>query len=500
MHIDAYLGVVTEQPGKVMRDTRYGTKEVCNAVVRAGKSSIRCAFWGQQAEALAAWPVSSAIALYQVNVAKASVKNTMSWEIRATEATVVEACPVSLAAGLLRGIEDQGDAPVQALSVETVGKDYDTAAATTSSLGALQSVIVPGVRRELDGTYEVHSVGVIGCNAVLRNESYVMKCCSRCKKQLSEEGSEECAEHPDASTELRWLFQLELADTTGHCGAMLYHDVAMKIPEFQIPVEVPVPAKVMQKVVKSLRETPWSVRVVYQTNAVRETNYLEIKLMLATLTLEGVVGSWCLTALPTTMSSTACPFAKCAAVTYDSDLGLLEIDGATVSAVRLLLAVLRSEDDEETAIPDTSQGLRVTRRVVCALEDSGSGEQVEYKLAASGSSGSVQWLVRAEGTFFVTATKKDTDDIFVAQTYMEVTPSASYWKAYMCSVLAVPKGISLTFDSTITPMKRKREIDEGAPCYAAGEVTMSKRRREYLDQNGERVEVAADKEAGGYRS
>ena len=123
--------------------------------------------------------------------------------------------------------------------------------------------------------------------------------------------------------------------------------------------------------------------------------------------------------------------------------------------MRLLVRVLRTEDEEEIAIPDTAQGLRVTRRVVCALEPPSVETPVEYKLAASGPPGSVQWLVDADGIFFVTATKIR-DDVFLAQAYMEVTPNANAWKRYMCSELAGPKGRRVTFESTMTPLKRRR--------------------------------------------
>ena len=45
---------------------------------------------------------------------------------------------------------------------------------------------------------------------------------------------------------------------------------------------------------------------------------------------------------------------------------------------------------------------------------------------------------------------------------MEVTQNANAWKRYMCSELAGPKGPRLTFESTTTPLKRKREIEAGA--------------------------------------
>ena len=55
----------------------------------------------------------------------------------------------------------------------------------------------------------------------------------------------------------------------------------------------------------------------------------------------------------------------------------------------------------------------------------------------------------------MTATKIR-DDVFLAQAYMEVTPNANAWKRYMCSELAGPKGPRLAFESTTTPLKRKR--------------------------------------------
>ena len=66
----------------MMRETQFGESEVCNAVLRTGTTSIRCAFWRHHAEPLAMCPVDSAIALYQVNVVKVMVRGEMSWEIR----------------------------------------------------------------------------------------------------------------------------------------------------------------------------------------------------------------------------------------------------------------------------------------------------------------------------------------------------------------------------------------------------------------------------------
>ena len=121
----SHTGVIAEQSGKVLRETQFGQSEVCSVVLRTGTTSIRCAFWGLYAEPLSKWPVDSAIALYQANVVQGMVRGEMSWEIRATEATVVAACPDALAEGLRLSIAQQGDAPVVALTVDAAGNDYD---------------------------------------------------------------------------------------------------------------------------------------------------------------------------------------------------------------------------------------------------------------------------------------------------------------------------------------------------------------------------------------
>ncbi len=74
---------------------------------------------------------------------------------------------------------------------------------------------------------------------------------------------------------------------------------------------------------------------------------------------------------------------------------------------------------------------------------------------------------------------------------------AKAWKEDMGSVLAVPQGPRLSFNPTTTPLKRKREIDEGAASYGAGEVAMSARRRVFLEKDGEDSAGAAARYAAG---
>ena len=466
------LGVVTRQPGAKWQETRYGAKYVCNAILRAGGNTIKCSFWRHHATELAKWTEGTAIALYQVIVKReVTAKGNVSWELRATEATQVAECPAELAQALLASVADNG--PATSLTA-AIAKDYKTCETSTMSLSALTAVIVPGNARDLDGVYEAHSVAIMGVSAVLRNEGFVMRCCSTCKKQVPDGDHGVCAEHGEALVEPRWIFQLELTDATGHCAAMLYHDVAMQIPGFPDPSTAT--DTEIQKFLQTLRAVPYSIRLIYRINALREVNNLETKLLLPTLTPDGVVGSWRLDPTPIASSNTACPFAKCTSVGFDPDLGFAIVDGSTVTAVRLLVKFLEPEDDEETTVPDTAQGLRVTRFATCALEPVGQTAPAKYRLTAGGLSSAVQWLVRADGTFFVTATKRKNDDTFVVQSHHKVAAhDTAMWTQYMTKTLAIPKGPPLTFGHTVTPLKRKRALDDAAAASAAADMTVRSR-------------------------
>ena len=116
--------------------------------------------------------------------------------------------------------------------------------------------------------------------------------------------------------------------------------------------------------------------------------------MLPTFTSEGLLGSWFAPGLPEVISGLTCPFALCADVSFDEDLGVTIVKGNEASNVRLLVRVLQELDDEDTAQPDTATGLRVTRRIRCAVNEQ---DDIVYKLSVAGLSHSVQWLLRATG-------------------------------------------------------------------------------------------------------
>ena len=84
--------VVVENPGSVERQTSNGMASVCNAIVQAGNVRVRCAFWREHAEKLAAVELNSAILLYQVLVSKRK-QDQDSWELSSWRGTQIVSCP-----------------------------------------------------------------------------------------------------------------------------------------------------------------------------------------------------------------------------------------------------------------------------------------------------------------------------------------------------------------------------------------------------------------------
>ena len=84
--------VVVENPGSVERQASNGMASVCNAIVQAGNVRVRCAFWREHAEKLAAVELNSAILLYQVLVSKRK-QDQDSWELSSWRGTQIVSCP-----------------------------------------------------------------------------------------------------------------------------------------------------------------------------------------------------------------------------------------------------------------------------------------------------------------------------------------------------------------------------------------------------------------------
>ena len=470
------LAVVVHQPGAVVRTTQYGESLVCNPVLRVKDATIRASFWRTAANEIAAFPQGSAVALYQVTVKKLGSGPTSEWELRASRSTCIEQCPQDLRAAL-QASTDLNTAATESLTREHY-TDFDTVQATPCNVGGLASLLMPGYVRELTGVYELHNVNVLGINAVLNSGSFCIRCCSKCKKQIAE-GEDVCAndEHSSEAVVQRWIARVSFSDATGEAEAIVYHDALEGtglFPEFG--GRTLTDAEVLT-LLRRLRTVPWSMRLVYNRNENRQENTLEVKLMLPTFTSEGLLGSWFAPGLPEVISGLTCPFALCADVSFDEDLGVTIVKGNEASNVRLLVRVLQELDDEDTAQPDTATGLRVTRRIRCAVNEQ---DDIVYKLSVAGLSHSVQWLLRATGNsvWMVLASKRGSGEEFVGIARENVTdyPTVPFQK-YAAEIYKRPLGPSVNLASTDTPLKRRKMLDDHMPSVGTRADSFSTRVR-----------------------
>ena len=182
---------------------------------------------------------------------------------------------------------------------------------------------------------------------------------------------------------------------------LLYHDSAAQI--FFVDGDGADEASRL-KITSAFRAKSWSIRVVYKKNEMKRTNYLEIKRMEPTITIEGVVASHRLVPTPHVPNQDACPFALCASVSCDNDLGVLTVDKVGVKAVRLLVKVLAPGETEVCATPDvTNSGFRICRKVICALAPNECDKTYEIQIA--GIASRVQWLMTApaDACYLITA-------------------------------------------------------------------------------------------------
>ena len=186
--------------------------------------------------------------------------------------------------------------------------------------------------------------------------------------------------------------------------------------------------------------------------------------MVPLLTPEGVVATWTGRSVAEVLQGSTCPLAKCADVQYDDGLGVTTVGGREVTVVRVWVRVLAPEEGEEVGVPDpTGTGLRVSRRVRCAAD---ATDQQEYVLRQSGLSSSVQWLLLAppDSCWLVLASTKDVTHEFVASGCWNL--SAAHERTaneVLRTTLAKAHGSSVTMQSTDTPLKRRRLLDEAMP-------------------------------------
>ena len=447
------IGVVSLQPGCTERQTKYGPGRVCNAVLKYGDHLIRCGFWREMGAELAKYAVGSKVALHQVNV---YYKNN-GWQVASTEATQIEECP----AELKQVLERNTDLAAAGIALTTVAHtDWNTVKTKPATMSGLSSVIVQNEPRQLEGVFEVHSVAVLGVAGVLNDGGFQMRSCSRCKARVDGDACAACAE--PGEIENRWIFSLDLADATGSCNAMLYHDVAVGIPCL---VDAGNDEKGKAKIIQGFRASPWSVRLVYKMNDFKGVNYLEIKKMAPTLQADGVVASFRLLPAPQTRRADGCPFAKCSDVSFDRDLGVLSVLGSAVAAARLLVRVLETEAEELVAEPDPSNvGFRVCRRVKCCLAD--ENDDNFYKVKIAGHASSVQWLMTAsaDSCFLITVKGRGSDNAFTVLAYEDMKKiGAEQYVALVNAHVSHRANVEVTHGIGDTPTKRLAALRDAVP-------------------------------------
>ena len=470
------IGVVSHQPGIVERDTPYGRGSVCNAVIKQGQHDIRCAFWRAHATTLAAYPVGAAVALMQVN----AKQRNGSWEIFATEATQVTACP-ALFADVVRAATDITETTALASSLtKRHAVDYDTVPAIASTVSGLMSVPVPFQTRDLPGVFELHCVAVTGVAGAAADSDWQIKSCAECKKKIPE-GQDACSGHPEAGTEMRWLLKLSIADNTGGGSAVVYHDAASTLDALSSSGAA-LDAQARRVRAAALRATPWTLRCVFKTNDVTGHNYLEVKRMVPTLTNEGVVSTWAPISAPAVKTGGACPFAKCKDVDSDESLGLLLVGEQEVQAVRVLLVMQRPAADETVAVPDPeNRGLRVQRVARCGFQ---ADSEDKYFVKTAGIAGDVQWLLTAGhgDAHLVTATlradKTTGRGSFDVLSHVAVAPELfPDMVKLMAGAQASSRSPVIAHEPNATPLKRLREIAVPQSEAASTPSSLATRRR-----------------------
>jgi len=209
--------------------------------------------------------------------------------------------------------------------------DYNTVAVQPACLSSLAALPVTGFPRKIEGVYELHSITALGLTTVLAGGGLIMKCCAQCKWQTDAENP--CAQHPDAGIENPYIAKLSISDDTGTGEAMLYHEAFLECGLAPLISETEVSVLSIQR---KLRNTPWSMRVVYRLYEGHQENYVEVKLLRPMLTHQGVISAWHLHPAPERrQKGAAVMFSSCADVKYDDALHRVTSRRREVVAVRL---------------------------------------------------------------------------------------------------------------------------------------------------------------------
>ena len=346
--------------------------------------------------------------------------------------------------------------------------DYDAAPTQQTTLSTLAAIIPPRGARELNGLYEMHNVAIIGVSACMGDGTFQMRACNKCFCQVAEASADGCSQHPDAGTTMRWLFQLELADGETTLPATLYNDAVAGLNFLpKDPVDTAQDA-VRAKIVLGFRALLWSLRLVFRPDNYKDNNYVEIKRIAPTITVDGLIETYVPRKSPqAAVARPGCPLARCAEVDYDVDFGTVTCKDVDAMGVRVFVKIAPHEEgkDPELGMPDpTGNGLRVVRKVTCAVDGT---NDASYYLVMNGLTRDVQWLLGAkdEAVFFITGTAKPVGGKlgFLANAHLDVSTIGvdMFTKHYKDALDNKNEEVQILFSpSRASPMARKRTVDE----------------------------------------
>ncbi|CAL1128595.1 unnamed protein product [Cladocopium goreaui] len=333
---------IVENPGSVERQTKDGAALVCNAIVQQGTTRVRCSFWHEQAEELAAQPAGTSLMLYQVLITKR--KDERSWEIGSWRGTSLVACSAEMATAMQAELAHQDNCR---MLTEIPVKDWIGCPATVTSLSALVGAIVPGQLRKLEIVFEVVGLQVLGISSV-KTETDV----------------------------------LTLADCNCQCTVVLYHELVLRAAASMgctLSDTVHDTPAVRLQLRDLFRGAQWLCRFTFRENEYQQTLELECRHLQPCWRASGasaVVEPGALQRkVPHCQLNTGCPVAPLNMLQVDVQLGLICIGDVEASFVRALVAFndVPLPDDETLQQDNTAiSAMRVKRSVDCLL--SGAAE------------------------------------------------------------------------------------------------------------------------------
>ncbi|CAE8701744.1 unnamed protein product [Polarella glacialis] len=197
-------------------------------------------------------------------------------------------------------------------------------------------------------------------------ENWLMDSCDACRKTMP------CETHPNASSTLRFIAALKVADAHSSHSVTLYHDQAVAcVPSIKEALTYSgknlTDLTVLEKnnILNDLKTQLWSMKGTFRENYYTDTDELELRLLTQSFHNGSVLEAVPTMSLPSVPSGHGCPLAKANETEYDEDLGLMRFGEITASSMRLVVRVSTTElPDDEAMVNDTnSTGTRVKSNV-----------------------------------------------------------------------------------------------------------------------------------------